>query len=112
MDAVNFLREYNRMCQAFNCKNCPVSDMGSDAEFCDVIAKNNPEEFVMRVEKWSSENRVRTRQTEFLKLFPNVKIRKGIIDICPDVVDKKHHCDNRMNCDDCAKNFWDAEVEE
>lgn len=112
MDAVNFLREYNRMCQAFNCKNCPVSNMNSDEEFCDVIAKNNPEEFVRRVEKWSSENRVRTRQTEFLKLFPNVKKRKGIIDVCPDVVDEKHHCDNWMNCADCLKNFWDVEVEE
>ena len=111
MDAVKFIKEKKRMCNSYSqCSECSVGPMSKID--CDAYLNSNVEEVVSIVEKWSSENRVRTRQTEFLKLFPNVKKRKGIIDVCPDVVDEKHHCDNWMNCADCLKNFWDVEVEE
>lgn len=42
------------------------------------------EDYVKGVEEWAKEYPVKTRQTEFLKMFPNVPIRSdGYVDIAP-----------------------------
>lgn len=52
----------------------------------------------------------KTRQSEFLKMFPNALINENsrTIDICPQYVDGRIDCDGK--CSQCSKDFWLAEV--
>ena len=51
----------------------------------------------------------KTRQSEFLKIFPKVGLKEGVIDICPLILDKSANC-IKVNCRVCQKDFWLAEV--
>lgn len=51
----------------------------------------------------------KTRQSEFLKIFPKVGLKEGVIDICPLFLDKSANC-IKVNCRVCQKDFWLAEV--
>ena len=65
------------------------------------------------VEHWCTEHPAKTRQSEFLKHYPNAKIILGCLDACPmDVFgDTEANC-NRQPCYECKKAFWLAEVED
>lgn len=56
----------------------------------------------------------KTRQSEFLKMFPNAVKIDGIPDFCPRVMDLKYMpsggCEN-IACGVCKKCYWEAEVE-
>lgn len=71
------------------------------------------EEVVAIIEKWSNEHPIQTRQSEFLKMFPNAKIVNGHINICPKDADSKLRglisCEN--SCTKCKDQYWLAEVE-
>ena len=51
----------------------------------------------------------KTRQSEFLKIFPKVGLKEGVIDICPLFLDKTANC-IKVNCRVCQKDFWLDEV--
>ena len=128
MDAVAYFKAYARMCDSFDSKNnitgkpcvgCPLDDIGRGCHMNDLT--NNAEECVAAVEKWAKEHPERTRQSEFLKMFPNAPIGEcGIIDICPTVLGEcidgavgAKLCGpvaDGMSCQDCAHNFWLAEI--
>lgn len=62
MDAVEFIKERNRMCKSFErCYDCPA-----DRNACCNTSKWR-EELVTIVEKWSTEHPYKTRQDVFLK---------------------------------------------
>ena len=127
MDAVKFLIEAVRMCKTIRfCKECPFGINGKEkATFpCKSFPTNldmaNPEEAVAIVEKWSAKHPVKTRQSEFLKMFPNAKIENGVLSICPTFIDVKcgsvcsdTKCGSscQVSCNICRKNYWLAEVE-
>lgn len=50
----------------------------------------------------------KTRQSEFLKMFPNAQMDGCTVAMCPGKVDENVDC--RLQCDDCRKDFWLAEV--
>lgn len=50
----------------------------------------------------------KTRQSEFLKMFPNALMDGCTVAMCPVKVDENVDC--RLQCDDCRKDFWLAEV--
>lgn len=52
----------------------------------------------------------KTRQSEFLKMFPNSNQKEGVVDICPLILDKSEKC-FKVNCKECQKDFWLAEVD-
>ena len=52
----------------------------------------------------------KTRQSEFLKIFPKVGMQEGIIDICPDRVSGENICEYEERCMECKKDFWMTEV--
>lgn len=110
MDAVKFINERRRMCDSYNiCSECPIhSDTKMD---CDKYLNTNPENYVKTVEKWSDDHPVKTRQNEFLKMFPNAKILNGTILICPKHIDMTLYVECPSSCDDCRENYWLAEVE-
>lgn len=115
MDVLEFFRERRRMCTFFgdSCHDCPANTEG----YC--IAFDEDEEAVPIVEKWSIEHPRKTRQSEFLKIYPHVLTNKtdGFIEICPadlipDYRDDTGHCNRRnIYCIDCRREFWLQEIE-
>ena len=117
MDAVKFIKESKRLCKAQeSCKKCVVK-IGRCC-ITDIFAEeNSAEKTVAVVEQWSKYHPVKTRQSEFLKMFPNALINRsdGILCIDPCVIDctKKDntkYC-NRT-CTACRKDYWNEEVSE
>ncbi len=112
MDAVEFLRESDRMCRSYeNCKGCPGKESACHLRSSDI--RKNAEGVVTTVEQWAKEHPIKTRQSEFLKMFPKVPMKDDVIDICPATVVKglknAEHC-NHILCEDCRKAFWLMEV--
>ena len=58
MDALEFVRETNRMCKSFgdSCEDCPANDVSG------CMVDQLYEEIVPIVEKWYKENQRKTRQ--------------------------------------------------
>lgn len=63
---------------------------------------------------------VKTRQSEFLKLYPDTKFDEhGSIDICPGTLVTGYRANdeaciqygNPITCSECRKDFWNEEVE-
>ena len=114
MDAVEFLKEKERMCRSYNCESCvkcPCDDINNGFDMtCDCLEAENPERFVDIVERWSNEHPKKTRQGEFLKMFPNAKIEEGCLLICPIHCDKNEKC-GAGRCVDCRKKYWLSEID-
>ena len=74
MDAVEYLKEKVRMCIEHRCRNCPLGKAGDEQYYstCRACEEEHPEEAVEVVKKWSAEHPKKTRQSEFLKMFPNM----------------------------------------
>ena len=138
MDAVEFLKETNRMCKSFNdnCKNKDGNNFycglryeanknneeycKNNEEYCKKYIKNHPDKAVAIVEKWSREHPKETRQSEFLKLFPEAPIFEGVLGIEPcKLVGSKLNSEECRSydefglsgCYECRKNYWLEEIE-
>lgn len=115
MDAVKFFKERERMCEGSTCENCPIGKSNNPKGiFCRAFVDGYPKEAVAIVEKWSEEHPVKTRQSEFLKVFPNAALNElGSLTICPMDADKNLQCPEKSGarCMDCRREFWLAEVE-
>ncbi|MCI6384038.1 MAG: hypothetical protein MR845_03540 [Subdoligranulum variabile] len=115
MDAVEFFKTVNRLCKNQSCKECPVykKDMCCMVGFDDDSIKSI-EETVSKVEQWAKDHLVKTRQSELLKMFPNVKIDDGVISFCPSnflpEVERSAYCKKHDKCRECRKNYWLTEV--
>lgn len=113
MDAMEFIRERNRMCSTFrpNCDGCPAYENGW---YCDNDAWN--EKIVSVVEKWAEEHPRKTRQSVFLEQYPEAEIDKcGCLMLCPKRISADYrnsygNCTNRL-CSDCHSEFWMQEIE-
>ncbi len=119
MDAVEFLEEQYRMCEALNshCEECGLSYVNNKTDHvCGDFIKRHPEEAVAIVEKWAKEHPLKTRQSELLKIFPNARRWDNFIDLCPQMIEKfdcpqKHGMDNWKFCAECKGRYWNEEVE-
>lgn len=115
MDAVEFLKAKVRMCgEVDSCENCGLHRGRTD---CNTMCFSHPAASVAAVEKWAAEHPAKTRQSEFLKMFPNAALfsfgTTDICDICPAKVDDTLECDIIRNCGcyGCKRKYWLAEVE-
>ena len=114
MDAVDFLKAKVRMCGNIHCEACGLH---SENMYCVNYCFVYPDEAVAAVEKWAAEHPAKTRQSEFLKMFPNAALfsfgTTDICDICPAKVDDTLECDVIRNCGcyGCKRKYWLAEVE-
>lgn len=107
-----FLKELKRMCDKFNstCVGCKIYDICLDTG-CYGFIKDNTQEAIEIVQKWSDKNPPKTRQSMFLEMFPNAKIVDGVIAICPEWVDKKIECNyQQVSCYECKEKYWLTEV--
>lgn len=122
MDAVKFLEEAKRMCESYEeCEACPANADGFDDCRIDNMQDIDAADAVAIVEKWSKENSIKTRSSEFLKHYPDATVDcHGMVDICPKAVDKNYtpvngccntHCDGDTSCDECCYEYWMQEVE-
>lgn len=117
MDAVDFVKNYIRMCAAVNdCEECPC--YGTD--FCTTAVKlrspERAEEVVRLIEEWAAAHPRKTRQSVFLEQYPEGEIdSSGCLMLCPkrisaDCRNRYGNCTKRL-CADCRREFWMQEVE-
>lgn len=119
MDAVEFFKTANRLCKNRSCRECPVCKDGVCMVMHAFRKDDNDdlvksiEETVSKVEQWAKEHPIKTRQSEFLKMFPKAEIKNDYLWICPKYLD----CDYRpeencykISCGDCKREFWLTEV--
>lgn len=112
MDAVEYLKTLRRMCNA-ECRKCEFGDVHSVNEGCSTWRTANPEAAVAIAENWAKKHPAKTRQSEFLKHYPDAQIDSGCLNACPmDVFGNMGINCNKQTCYECKKKFWLAEVEE
>lgn len=117
MDAVEFFKTVNRLCKNQSCRECPVCKDGvcivMNMVRIDGGLVESIEETVSEVEEWAKDNPIKTRKSEFLKMFPNAKIYNDVIWLCPKYIGcdykPEENC-NEISCFDCKRKFWLAEV--
>lgn len=120
MDAVKFIEERKRMCYGHPCAGCPLFAVHR-LEYlpdCNEWCMDHPKESVAVVEKWTEDHPRKTRQSEFLKQYPEASISKhGVLLVCPCPISASHRdayggCATiHRKCDDCRKEYWLQEVE-
>lgn len=106
MDAVKFIEEHRRMYKVTG-KHLPTLAEGIPAE-----------DVVKEVEEWSAAHTRKTRQSVFLKHYPESSISThGVLLVCPCPISASHRNANGgcatigRRCDDCRKEYWMQEVE-
>ena len=113
MDAVKFIEERKRLCGTYDiCKDCPAN--GNQGCMFNLNGGADADEQVNFLEEWVAAHPRKTRQSEFLKLFPGADVGEtdGCLTLDPCNVYKKmrKECEGRK-CSECRKAFWLAEVE-
>ena len=125
MDAVEFLKEAKRYC-----KWCKNTTQDGKKRLCDAcyfeklndIFNLHPMaygKFVETVEQWVKEHPVKTRQSEFLKQWPDAEISDdGLPAISPCQLNvlfihgkAQKDCEDRGVCNKCSRDFWLKEIE-
>ena len=111
MDAVEFLDKVDRL-----------SKRGSTEEkmrYNDYSTAGDNTWAVKFVERWAVAHPIKTRQSEFLKQWPDASIDDlGVLKVCPSPISTSHRnahggCTySGGNCSDCRRKFWLAEVED
>ena len=117
MDAVEFLRERRRMCNAQDdCDTCPIGIVCADYFGDHNYSQEKSSGMVSSVEQWAKEHPIKTRQSVFLEQFPNAPIYTNTHNVAldPCLIDTtlRGHCQTGRGCDICRREFWLAEVEE
>lgn len=127
MDAVEYEKGRRRMCRTNilkkgSCEGCDAYSVlmhrcdfvppppGRKADDEKVIKKN-----IATVEQWVKDNQIKTRQSEFLKMFPRAKVRDGVISLCPQfycitILGTDFTGCNPNDCAKCLREYWLAEV--
>lgn len=110
MDALKYLKTLRRMCNG-ECRECEY-EKRSGVDPCAVWQYDHPEEAVAIAEQWAVAHPIKTRQSEFLKHYPDAQIDSGCLNACPmDIFgDMGINC-NKQTCYECKKKFWLTEVE-
>ena len=117
MDAVEFLKQFNRMCNTYiygGCTECPAYKYRCGDEF-----DEQEEDGVSIVEQWAKEHPIKTRQSEFLKQYPETEIfEHRYINICPSLISKEYRDEEKNECNQlefgcgkCKRDFWLKEIE-
>lgn len=111
MDALEFLKERKRMCTSYTgCGGCPLE--GTHCVLSYATDDKDYERIIATVEQWADEHPRKTRQSEFLKQWPNASAAEDGVLFCPKAVDSAHICYCKdKGCGICRREFWMQEVE-
>ena len=114
MTAIEYFKARNRMTKncTIGCLKCPLSDENNGENcFCEELEQTHPEKAIEIVETYAKEHPAKTRQSEFLKMFPDSGIDSdGIINLCPLRIYRKYTCSGLIDCDTCHEKFWMEEI--
>lgn len=122
MDALEYEKARIRICQTMilkkgGCEACPLySILEHKCGFAASVIQNPDIDTIKnnvdRVIKWAKDHPVKTRQSEFLKMFPNAAIDEddGILGIRPCEIDESIVCTNEKGCENCYRKYWLEEV--
>lgn len=109
MDALEFIKAIKQMLSA-GANNSTVQ------KYISAYKKNDCEGMVKAAEQWAAEHPAKTRQSVFLKQFPNAPIYTNTHNVAldPCLIDTtlRGHCPTGRGCDICRREFWLAEVED
>lgn len=115
MDVAKFIMTMRRICQNSNCNDCVISS------FCGKTwngwTEIDTEEAVEIVEKWVEDHSIKTRLTEYKKVFPDCRLRDDgypAVDPCLIIVGSycnEDDCVKFSTCNECRKHFWDDVIE-
>ena len=105
MDAVEFIKQVRRMGKQ------------KGEAICFKLEEIDTE-IVEQVEQWAKEHPVKTRQSEFLKQWPDAEIGgDGLLSIAPCQLDVRwvqgespKDCEDRGVCNKCRRDFWLKEI--
>ena len=109
------LHDYARMCKFYDdCKECPLENYRSETFItCDYLVRTVTDKANEIILNWCKEHPIKTRQDEFLKMFPSAALVGEAVNICPREIDNQCSADcTKLNCYDCKKSYWLAEVYE
>lgn len=123
MDVLEYEKVRIRMCRTMilkegGCEACPLfNGLKRRCGFAASIAENMDEDVIKKnvdiVIKWAKDHPVKTRQSEFLKLFPNAPKSGRVLDICPQNLNIDYmppkRCEN-ISCGACKTDYWNEEV--
>lgn len=120
MDAVEFIKAINRLCEAQeDCKDCPLIGHACDVNTTTIMSCYNIEsvqKMVQICEQWAKDHPVKTRQSEFLKMFPHANINSFTDTFCVAHFDKTKTCKvsapTDEMCEKCRDAYWNEEVSE
>ena len=113
MDAVEYVKQRERMCGYYvHCGDCPVGD------YQGCTSLNEIPKMVPIVEQWAKAHPVKTRQSEFLKMWPDAEIGDdGLPSIAPCQLnvellqcESQEDCEKRGVCGKCRCDFWLKEI--
>ena len=115
MDTVEFFKTANRLCKNQRC--CTEFPIHKNGMGCMVNADDDSvksiEETVSKVEQWAEDHPVKTRQSKFLKLFPNAPKSGRVLDSCPRTLNIDYMppkgCEN-ISCGACKTDYWNEGV--
>lgn len=117
MDALEFLRERKRICNLQkDCNGCPFGE--AKCSVSNIMPDEDYKRVIATVEQWSKEHPRKTRQSVFLKQWPEANVDDyGVLKMCPSPISTSHRnahggCANiGVKCSDCRREFWSQEVE-
>ena len=103
LDAVEFIKAIKRRA-------------GNRLGYFQIDSSTDPEALVQDMEQWVLEHPRKTRQSAFLKQWPNAKMdKRHVLLIQPCDIDATAYEDGGLNCDGscdkCRREFWMQEVE-
>lgn len=119
---LEYAKELDRMCKYYlnldrmfkyylntdsKCNKCPLKGLG--CRDLTSITQNH----IAEVQTWSDCHPIKTRQSEFLKMYPHSDLDESIITICPWQLGEitLEECSSHSQCDDCRKKYWMEEIE-
>ena len=103
LDAVTYLKTKKRICERYQCSECPFEDN------CDMIEESNPERATEIVEKWLEDHPVKTILSDFLKKYPNAKgylNAEGYPSFCCSNLGFPSCCEDVKNCQECWNRLY------
>lgn len=84
MDAIEFIKERQRLCQMYvRCSECPVGNDNDGCKF-NTVSGYEATEQIRLLEEWSAAHPCKTRQNVFLEQYPQAEIDTlGYLTLCP-----------------------------
>lgn len=93
--------------QELTCSSCKHASRDQEEYPCSRCSRGYTDLFEPKPKK--------TRQSEFLKMFPNARLIDGVLDIMPcKIVGREfqeQNCNTYCYCETCRKEYWLKEVE-